>query len=76
MQNFSSKIKASDQPRISLKRRVGYLEEEVSAARSKFVRIEINENISKEKKNVEGLGENETEMELDMQKIDWFIFMI
>ena len=68
MLNFSSKIKASDQPRITLKRRVGYLEEEVSAARSKFVRIELNENISDENEIVQGLGGNfgnETEMELD-----------
>ena len=70
MLNFSSKIKASDQPRINLKRRVGYLEEEVSAARSKFVRIELNENISKGKKKAEELGGNETEMELDMEKMD------
>ena len=68
MLNFSSKIKASDQPRITLKCHVGYLEEEVSAARSKFVRIELNENISDENEIVQGLGGNfgnETEMELD-----------
>jgi hypothetical protein len=65
--NFSSKFKASEQPRITLKRRVGYHEEEVSAARSKFVRIKLNDNISEEKEIEEGLGGNETEMEMELE---------
>ena len=71
MKNFSLKIKASDQPHITLKRRVGYLDEEVSAARSKFVRIELNEHISDENEIVQSLAGNivnETDSEMVLDK--------
>ncbi|KAF8802170.1 hypothetical protein BYT27DRAFT_7215577 [Phlegmacium glaucopus] len=44
---FSSKMKAWE-PRITLKRRMGYLEEEVSVTRAKFVRMEISKKDSEE----------------------------
>ena len=60
---FSSKIKTSEQPCITLKHCVGYLREEVSAACSKLVCIELNEKITEnENKNVEGSGGTEMEM--------------
>lgn len=46
-------IKASDQPRVTLKRRVGYVEEEVSATRAKLVHLEINEKELEESRSVE-----------------------
>ncbi|KAF8805555.1 hypothetical protein BYT27DRAFT_7224755 [Phlegmacium glaucopus] len=61
-----SQTQVSDRPRVTLKRRVGYLEEEVSTTRAKFVRMEINEKDSEEEEVAEGLGAKE--MELD--KVD------
>ena len=64
-----SKIKASKQPRITLKHHVGYLKEEASAACSKFVCIELNKkNSENESEIVEGSGGMEMEMVLDLQK--------
>jgi hypothetical protein len=56
-------MKASERRYVTLKRRVGYLEEEVSTTRAKFVRMEINEKNSEEEKVAEGLGEKGMELE-------------
>ena len=50
---------------------MGYLEEEVSATRAKFVCIEINEKRMEEEKHAEGSGCEETEMQVESEKLDY-----
>ena len=64
------KIRTSNKPRITLKRCVGYLEEEVSATRAKFVRIVINEKRMEKEKIAESSGCEEMEMQVESEKMD------